>query len=71
MPLCALIDEQVFCVHGGLPRALVSSQNILAEIASIVRPINVASQLVSDLLWNDPVRNSLFLLMLWFCSSPV
>lgn len=57
MPLCALVDQQVFCVHGGLPRQLVHTKDIFADIKAIVRPVKVTDQLVSDLLWSDPVHD--------------
>ena len=58
MPLTAMVDEQVFCVHGGIPRAILEdSDDILATIAAIERPIKVEAQLVSDLLWSDPVHD--------------
>ena len=51
MPICAVIDEKIICMHGGLSPDL---QN-LADIVSIKRPIEVPDQgLLCDLLWSDP-----------------
>ena len=57
MPLCALVDEQVFCVHGGLPRKMEELGDILETIRSLPRPLDVQGPLISDLLWNDPVHD--------------
>lgn len=58
MPIAAVVDQQVFCVHGGLPRAMMHSTDILKDIEEIPRPITeIEGTLVSDLLWNDPVHD--------------
>lgn len=56
MPLAAVIDKKVFCVHAGIPRYLARnpSCDILETIASIPRPPNITDDLVFDLIWADP-----------------
>ena len=56
LPLAALIDNSVLCVHGGIGSAL----NSLSEIENIKRPIQVkqsvtnrTEQIVIDLLWSE------------------
>ncbi|KAH0792071.1 Serine/threonine-protein phosphatase PP1-beta [Histomonas meleagridis] len=54
MPLAAIIDDKIFCVHGGLSPDLRSLDNI----RSIPRPVEVGqSGLICDLLWSDPNPN--------------
>jgi serine/threonine-protein phosphatase PP1 catalytic subunit len=51
MPVVALIDEKILCMHGGLSPSL----NELADVMNIKRPIEVPeSGLLCDLLWSDP-----------------
>ena len=51
MPVVALIDEKIICMHGGLSPSL----NQLADIMSLQRPVEVPDQgLLCDLLWSDP-----------------
>jgi len=51
MPVCALIDDRVLCMHGGLSPELVS----LEQIHQLARPVDVPdSGLLCDLLWSDP-----------------
>jgi len=56
MPLAAVIDEKVFCVHAGIPRYIARNPdcNILDTIASIPRPPSITDDLVFDLIWADP-----------------
>lgn len=54
LPLAAVIEDKIFCVHGGISPDLMSMQQIL----SIQRPTDIPdSGLVCDLLWSDPDRN--------------
>ena len=53
LPVSALIDEKIFCMHGGLSPELKN----LDQIKNIVRPTDVPDQgLLCDLLWSDPER---------------
>ena len=54
LPVAALIDEKILCMHGGLSPDLTS----LELVQKIYRPIEVPdSGLLCDLLWSDPDKN--------------
>ncbi|PON33994.1 Serine/threonine protein phosphatase [Parasponia andersonii] len=54
LPVAALIDEKILCMHGGLSPDL----NILNQIRIIQRPTDVPEHgLLCDLLWSDPSKD--------------
>ncbi|MCO5553081.1 hypothetical protein L7F22_006602 [Adiantum nelumboides] len=54
LPVAALIDEKILCMHGGLSPEL----NNLDQIRALPRPTDVPDQgLLCDLLWADPERD--------------
>ena len=61
LPCCAIIDNRIICMHGGLSPHLdknaISSQKYkgLDKIRHIQRPCDVPDEgLLCDLLWSDP-----------------
>lgn len=51
LPVAAIIDEKIFCCHGGLSPDLVS----MDQIRLLSRPTDVPDQgILCDLLWADP-----------------
>ena len=51
MPVAAIIDEKIICMHGGLSPSLKK----LEQVIKIQRPIEVPEEgLLCDLLWADP-----------------
>jgi len=51
MPVCALIDEKIMCMHGGLSPEISSFD----QIRRIVRPTDVPDQgMICDFMWADP-----------------
>lgn len=51
MPVCALVDDRILCMHGGLSPELTS----LDQIRDLQRPGEVPDAgLLCDLLWSDP-----------------
>ena len=51
IPIAAVIDEKIICMHGGLSPDL----DVISSIKNIKRPTDVpASGLLCDLLWSDP-----------------
>eukprot|EP00628_Pelagophyceae_sp_CCMP2097_P000054 CAMPEP_0184093904 /NCGR_PEP_ID=MMETSP0974-20121125/8991_1 /TAXON_ID=483370 /ORGANISM="non described non described, Strain CCMP2097" /LENGTH=346 /DNA_ID=CAMNT_0026396683 /DNA_START=161 /DNA_END=1198 /DNA_ORIENTATION=+ len=56
MPVAAVVDGKIFCVHGGLSPELRS----LDQISKLRRPTDVPdSGMMCDFLWADPDRDTL------------
>jgi len=54
LPVAAIIDDRIFCTHGGLSPDLKS----MDQIRQIVRPCDVPDEgLLCDLLWSDPDKD--------------
>jgi len=54
LPVAALIDNKIFCMHGGLSPEL----STLEQIRRIIRPTDVPDTgLLCDLLWSDPDKD--------------
>jgi serine/threonine-protein phosphatase PP1 catalytic subunit len=51
LPLTAIVEEKIFCMHGGLSPEL----NKIDDIEAIKRPVEIPDQgILCDLLWSDP-----------------
>ena len=51
LPVSALIDDRILCMHGGLSPELTS----IEQIKQIKRPTEIPDNgLLCDLLWSDP-----------------
>ncbi|CAD6221895.1 GSCOCG00005228001-RA-CDS [Cotesia congregata] len=58
LPIAAIIDEKIFCCHGGLSPDLQGME----QIRRIMRPTDVPDTgLLCDLLWSDPDKDVQFL----------
>ena len=56
LPVVAILNQKIFCCHGGLSPDLHS----LEQIKQIVRPTDIPDHgLLCDLLWSDPDRKEL------------
>ncbi|KAL9274707.1 Serine/threonine-protein phosphatase BSL3-like protein [Drosera capensis] len=55
LPLAALIEKKIICMHGGIGRSI----NHVDQIENIQRPITMeaGSIVLMDLLWSDPTEN--------------
>uniref|UniRef100_A0A224XKA6 Serine/threonine-protein phosphatase n=1 Tax=Panstrongylus lignarius TaxID=156445 RepID=A0A224XKA6_9HEMI len=54
LPVAAIIDEKMFCCHGGLSPDLQS----MTQIQNIQRPTDIPEKgLLCDLLWSDPDKD--------------
>ena len=52
LPICAFIDEQILCLHGGI------SMNVkLDSLNELSFPITKPSNLIEDIVWSDPSEN--------------
>lgn len=59
MPVAALIDQHIFCCHGGIPMSTPSIQDIYKVPTPLHDPEN-QSPLAWELMWNDPLTNNVF-----------
>lgn len=51
MPVAAIIEEKILCMHGGLSPDLINVE----QINNIIRPTDIPDTgLLCDLLWADP-----------------
>ncbi|KAH9376565.1 uncharacterized protein LOC144144797 [Haemaphysalis longicornis] len=59
MPIAAVVDTKVFCVHGGIPPPWLGG-GFLAAINQIPKPLNDPenqSSLAWELMWSDPISD--------------
>ncbi|XP_045511113.1 uncharacterized protein LOC123706030 [Colias croceus] len=59
LPLAAVVDDKVFCCHGGIPPPWVCP--LISAIDKVPVPLPKPAEQSSiawELLWNDPIRNS-------------
>ncbi|XP_072164490.1 uncharacterized protein [Diadema setosum] len=59
MPLAAVVDNKIFCAHGGVPNSQ-SGICTLAEINKIPVPLKDPeneSMVAWELMWNDPIKS--------------
>jgi diadenosine tetraphosphatase ApaH/serine/threonine PP2A family protein phosphatase len=61
LPVAAIVDQKIFCCHGGIPRAIQSNANILEIIGGLHRPLMSSDdgpdKILKDLMWGDPTKN--------------
>jgi len=60
LPLAAIIEDEILCLHGGIGASL----NYISDIELIERPLEIVheaqtktQQIVMDILWSDPTDN--------------
>lgn len=54
LPVAAIVDEKIFCMHGGLSPDLQQME----QIRRIIRPTDIPDcGLLCDLLWSDPEKD--------------
>jgi len=66
IPLSAVIDQDIFCVHGGIPRS-VSRESRIQDILSVPKVAGINppyeheteeyQQVASDCIWSDPASD--------------
>jgi serine/threonine-protein phosphatase PP1 catalytic subunit len=55
LPVAAVIEDKIFCVHGGISPSL----NDFSQINAMQRPLEIPPEgLMCDLLWSDPDATS-------------
>jgi serine/threonine-protein phosphatase PP1 catalytic subunit len=53
MPIAALIEDKILCMHGGISPQLTNLSNIM----NINRPTDIPAEgVLCDLLWADPAE---------------
>ena len=56
LPVCALIDDKILCMHGGISQRITS----LEALRKTKKPENIPDEgLLCDLMWADPEKNQM------------
>ena len=60
LPIVAIIDERILCMHGGISPELVDNDlSIINTTRRIERPIDIPDKgMLCDLLWSDPASDN-------------
>ena len=60
LPIVAIIDERILCMHGGISPELTDNDlSIINTSKRIERPIDIPDKgMLCDLLWSDPANDN-------------
>lgn len=58
LPVCALVDDKIVCMHGGLsPQMMNHESNLRNDVRALTRPADIPDTgYLCDLLWADPTQ---------------
>uniref|UniRef100_A0A6G1SLJ5 Serine/threonine-protein phosphatase n=2 Tax=Aceria tosichella TaxID=561515 RepID=A0A6G1SLJ5_9ACAR len=71
MPIAAIIDEQIFCAHGGIPRSATDISQLAQDIPTPLDNPEVQSPAAWEILWNDPITDSELVSMIEMDSTAI
>jgi diadenosine tetraphosphatase ApaH/serine/threonine PP2A family protein phosphatase len=64
LPLCGVVDQDIFCVHGGIPRPVTKETTRIQDILNVPKVAGINppyeheddayQQVASDCIWSDP-----------------
>ena len=64
LPLCGVVDQDIFCVHGGIPRPVAKDTTRIQDILNVPKVAGINppyeheadayQQVASDCIWSDP-----------------
>jgi len=54
LPLVARVNDNIMCLHGGIPRYKLGGKNIFEELGTYKVPTYSRDNRIVQLLWNDP-----------------
>lgn len=69
LPLSAVIDKNIFCIHGGIPRPMTNFRNEIEAINSLPHVLSIMpgyefeedwmKQIGADCIWSDPAGEAM------------
>lgn len=57
MPIAAIIDNKIFCAHGGIPKSISNLETLNNEIPKPLENPEFQCPSAWEILWNDPVTD--------------
>ncbi len=59
LPVCGLVDDAIYCAHGGLPKSAKTVEQIV-EVKRDIRNPEKESDIAWEILWSDPANEQEF-----------